>query len=1773
MGEQQVPETDEVVAIIGMSCRFAPDLDSPAKLWATLVEGRSAVSEMPDKRWEPYAAQSPEATAILRKTTRKGMFLDDIEGFDADFFKITPREAEYLDPQQRILLEMAWEALEDSGLPPLALRGSESSVFMSANSNDYGRRLLEDLPRSGAWAVNGTTFYGIANRISYFLDINGPSMAVDTACAGSLTSLHLACQSLRLGETSTAIVGGINIMASPALNVALDAAGATSPDGRSKAFDKAADGYGRGEGAGVMVLKRLVDARRDGDPVRALILGSGVFQDGRSDGMMAPSADAQEHMLRQVYGRAGIAPASVGYVEAHGTGTPVGDLAEVRALARVFGAGRPADSPCMLGSLKPNIGHVEAASGIAGAIKAVLAMEHGELPRSLHTEANPDLELDSGGLRLVKETTPWPAGEQPRRAGVSSYGVGGTIAHLILQEAPAPARSPEPEEVPVAGTLPADTRRLFPLSSMSEAGLRSLAAVTADRLREDPGVSLDAVAHTLAHRRSHLETRAALVAGSVQELVAGLDTLAAGERTPELITGRSNPAWGPGVVWVFSGHGAQWTGMGRELLRDEPVFAQAIDSLAEIFDEELGWTPREVIGNGGPWTVTVVQAMTFAMQIALARTWRAKGVTPSAVIGHSVGEIAAAVAAGALDVEEAARFACRRAAALQRVAGLGGMALVGESLADVERHLAGWDDIVAAISASPRSTVVSGDRAAVENLIEEWGSAGIQVRRVDTDVAFHSPQVDAVLEEVTAAARRLTAKEPQITLYSSALPDPRSRVARDGEYWGTNLREPVRFAQAVRAALDDGEHTFLEISSHPVVAHSITETAEDAGAEGVRVAVSLRRDVPETGQLLRNLAELHCNGVDIDWQDHEGTLLPLPTAQWQHRPYWIFPATTGESHGRGHDPDTHTLLGGRMTVAGAPAQQVWQTHLDMDSRPYAQSHKVVGVETVPASVVLNTFVTAATHGDSVPGLKDIVFRTPLAALPPRVVQVVLDQNQARLASCIQRDAGDATANQELEWLTHTTATVDRTAVAGTRPMEDVAAIRERCPEEWTWTRVDTMFRNMGVEGYTFPWVVTELRRNEVEQLATVIIDHEPKLHPSSWTAVIDGALTVSGVLVTKEDATTLRTSSHIEAMVFRGPPPGRVTVHTTRSATDPDTTIDVLVADENGQVVCEVTGLRYTIVQDRPGGIMAPSELVHELDWRSVELEDGVTPGQLVLLGDDSVTGALAGHLGRSGVRCLRVESAADLEKLSLDTPGALLVAPTPQGVGEPPESAAERNAWTLIDAAQSLSRRLAERADPTAESPLKLWCLTQGVRDAEHESALAHAPLWGVSRIIAGERPDLWGGVVDVQAESAAFDSDAADRLLRVLSSLPGSEDVISLTKEGASVARLTRIDRAAGPGSVQCRLDGTYLITGGVGALGLEVARHLVDRGARRLVLVSRRGLPPRARWAGIEDAGTRRQIDAVLALEALGVTVRVLALDISDADRAVAALDPSALGLPPIRGVVHAAGVVADALVDNVDFDGLRQAMAPKMRGAMVLHRMFPPGTLDFFALFSSCGQLARLTGQASYAAGNSFLDGLAAYRNAGGSTETTSLAWTSWRGAGMAETTAGTTTIEAESRGLGSISITEAFRAWSFSDRFHSPYYAIMRVLPERRLPVFSELTSVTETDHAGEPAGSVTDWLELPEEELRDRVAQDVNEQVAAELNLPAADIDPNRPLVDLGVDSVLTVGLRVRLNRRFGIDLPPTILWSNPTVAALADFLVDDLKSQAAVDVDVRPAG
>ncbi|MFI7672095.1 beta-ketoacyl synthase N-terminal-like domain-containing protein [Actinophytocola sp. NPDC049390] len=1715
----------EPLAVVGMACRFAGGADSPERFWELLVNSRDAISEIPEERWAAYAEASPENAAALRETTRFGGFLDDITGFDAEFFGVSPREAELMDPQQRIMLEVAWEALEHAGIAPTALAGTDAGVYIGVGSDDYGRRLLEDLPGIEAWTGIGASMCAVANRISYALDLRGPSFAVDTACSSSLVALHLASQALAAGETPVAVVGGVNIMAGPGLTMVLDAAGAISPDGRCKSFDALANGYGRGEGAGAVVLKRLSDAERDGDRVLAVLRGSAVHQDGHTNGIMAPSGPAQAHLLRQAYRSCGVHPGTVDYVEAHGTGTRAGDPIEASAMARVFGTGRPVDEPCLIGSVKSNIGHLEAGSGVAGVIKAVLALRHGEIPPSLNfTEPNPAIPWETSGLRVVAERTAWPVTDHPRRAGVSGYGYGGTIAHVVLEEAPEPP--PAPPVPAVAGP------RLFALSAATEAGLRAHAGRVADRLAERPEPLAD-LGHTLAERRAHLARRTAVVADNDAQLVARLRVVAAGEEPEDTAFGTPLAEPGPGPVFVFSGHGSQWLGMGRELLAERPKFAAVLAEIAPVFQAELGITPRGVLLGDELADVHVIQPMIFAMQVALAAMWRQHGVAPAAIIGHSVGEIAAAVAAGALDLHDGALLVCRRSALLKRVAGKGAMAMVDLPFDEVAGQLGDRDDVTAAISAAPGSTVVAGSPAAVDEVCATWTSAGRMVRRVASDVAFHSPQMDPLLPDLVAAAADLTPHEPKIKLYSTAAVDPRTAVVRDGAYWAENLRNPVRFAAAVAAAVEDGHRTFVEVSSHPVVAHSIGEVLADAGVEDACVVGTLRRNRPEVATLLTNVGQVHCQGVRVDLGGQQGgrELVDLPTTSWQHRPFWRETGTARPAGVRQHDVATHTLLGGETAVAGTTPLRLWRTYLDATCRPYPGDHPVQGTEIIPAAVLLNTFLTAATGPGGRPALADVALRVPVSVAAPRELQVSYQDGTVRLAS---RPVGDES------WLTHTTAATDPASPVVTGALSE-SACRSACPDELPGDFVADRLVGVGVAAMGFPWRLEELRRRDGEELfAVVAAGPEAEGTPDSWASVLDATLSMASVAFAGEPV--LRMPAAIGRVALRGDCPARVLV-SVRVADGPAgaDTVDVTVADLDGTVIAELGRLRYGLLEGDPGTAVSPRRLVHELVWRPFEVDDpGPGLHQVVIVGSVAAAEPISGALRADGVGVRTVPSPADLGVL--DGVDAVLVVPPVDTAA--PATAAGSAAWQLADTV----RRLAALG---TDAPV-LWAVTTGVRHSRTTAALGQSSVWGVGRIIGGEHPDLWGGVVDLDPADPAA---SAALLPALLWTRPG-EDVVALGPDGMARARLVPVEREPdGPGHT-CRLDGTYLVTGGLGALGLETARWLAGQGARRIMLASRRGLPPRADWDAVADPVLYRQIAEVRSLEALGVTVAVVAADITDRGSAARALDPTALGLPPIRGVVHAAGVLDNRMLADLDEASVRAVLAPKADGAMVLHELFPPGSLDFLALFSSCGYLFGLPGQASYGAANAFLDAFAAHRG-GECGDVVSFGWTSWRGLGMS-TSSELIDLELNARGTADITLAEAFRGWEFAVAHTGSHFAVFRPIAVEpglpTLPVLDEI--VTEPEETGaQDTGTGPEWTGLPPGELRDRLVVEVARHVATEIRMAPEELDLRRPLAEMGLDSVMTLVIRRRLEKTFRLALPATLLWNHPTVVAIAEFV------------------
>ncbi|MEU4384283.1 type I polyketide synthase [Promicromonospora sp. NPDC023805] len=1720
----------EPIAITGMGCRLPGGVSSPDDLWHMLINGLDGIRDVPEERWQGYAAAHPSQ---LRAVTKRAGFINNAAAFDAAFFGITPREAEQMDPQQRILLETAWEALENAGVPPLSLAGTDTGVFIGVGSDDYGRQMLEDLPRIEAWSGIGASMCATANRISYHLDLRGPSVAVDTACSSSLVAVHQACQALRSGEARVALAGGVNIMAGPSLTMVLDAAGATSPDGTSKSFDASANGYGRGEGAGVVVLKRLSDAQRDGDPILAVIRGSAVQQDGRTNGIMAPSGDAQAAVARQALRVAGVDPLTVGYVEAHGTGTRAGDPIEANALSSVYGVGRADGERCLIGSVKPNIGHLEAGAGIAGLIKAVLSLVHAEIPPTIrHQEPTPAVDWASSGLQVVAGRTEWPAGSGPRRAGVSSFGYGGTVGHVVLEQAPEQGQD---EGRPAAES---HRPRVLPVSGASTEAVREYAARLAGRLRAADRIDVADVAHTLTTRRDHAGVRAAVVAGTVEEAIAGFELLAAGEEAEH---GPATAVGGHDAVWVFSGHGSQWAGMGRDLLADEPEFARVIDRIGPVFQDEAGFSPRDVIVSGDLGGPERIQPMIFAIQVALAAVLRARGLRPAAVIGHSVGEIAAVVAAGVLDLESGARLVCRRSALLPEVAGRGAMAMVSLPFDEAERRLADNHDVHAAIFSSPSSTVIAGTPEAVEQVSETWAAAGIRVRAVASDVAFHSPQMDPLCLRLAASVRDLEPQEPVVPVYSTALVDPRSDAPRDGAYWAANLRNPVLLTSAVRAAVEDGHRSFIELAPHPVVTHSIEETVGEApdgeAAEtGFFVTGALRRKRPEVAELLKAVAAAHVRGVTVDWaaaaEEHTGPVA-LPTTAWQHRDYWRAP--TAAAVAQRHDPGSRTLLGTLVELADGSGTRVWQTQLDFETRPYPGEHPIGGTEVLPAAVLLTTFMSAFDGS----GLRDVELRSPVPVTGTREVQVIRIQDSVRLTS--RRLDGDQEAPTQ-----HTFARRGSAAVEGAEPI-GLAYTAARRGELSAPGSVAQRLKDIGVADIGFPWEFKEIRTADGEMYARVVAsgDTEGAEEPDHWASLFDAVLSVAPMAFAGTPA--LRMPSRVGELRLYGPAPfeAQLVVRHAADTSDP-TTVDVQIADAEGVVMAELVNLRFTEI-DPPSA--SSGTLVHRVAWESATLPAQRARTKVVLVGADGALGAaVQAAITRADGS---VTSVPDPDALAALGPAldhsSILVLPPSSAPGLPVGDLAAAAAWQVARAVQVVA--------DAAPAGARIWAVTS--RGDDH-AVVEQAPVWGMSAVLATEHPDVWCGVVDLDPSQVEASAAALPALLGGATT---DEPVVRLDGESAWYRRLRPAASASARPALTCSPDGTYLITGGLGVLGLEIASWLAGRGAARIVLAGRSALPPRSAWDGLADPADRRRIDAIRALEARGVTVRTVSLDITDRDQVAAALTAEALGMPPIRGVVHAAGVLDSRTLADLDEDSLRTVLRPKVAGALVLDEVFPPGELDFCAYFSSIGLLLGLTGQTSYAAANAFLDGLARQRHARGGTETVSLGWTSWRAMGMAASTA----VEEELAGLGAgdISKEEAFRSWDAVVRSGEPHAAVVRVLEVTPGGPAVLRGLVAEPAETADDGGGTL--LDLAGDDLVAAVTTLVIGETAQETGQAPEALDARSSFTDLGLDSVMTMAIRRRLQKKLGVRLPAAVMWDHPDVGSFSGHLAGRLEETALV--------
>ncbi|HEY5197247.1 MAG TPA: beta-ketoacyl synthase N-terminal-like domain-containing protein [Solirubrobacteraceae bacterium] len=1732
------------VAVVGLGCRLPGDVAGPEDFWRLLERGADAIGEVPPKRWlEPDTAADREVT---EQTTRLGGFLRDIAGFDAEFFGISPLEARRMDPQQRMLLEVGWEALEHAGISPESLRGSPTGVFVGVSASEYGQRSLSAISGVDAWSGTGGALSIAANRLSYALDLRGPSAAVDTACSSSLVAVHLAMQSLRTGESNLVIAGGANLLLGPEVTAAFHQMGVISAIGRCQPFAATADGIVRAEGAGVVVLKRLADARRDGDRVLAVLRGSAVNQDGRSNGITAPNVEAQQDLLRAAYLSAGIDPREVDYVEAHGTGTLLGDPIEARALGAVLGTGRPGGHPLLIGSVKSNLGHLEAAAGIVGLIKLILSLDRRRIPASLHvTDGNPHIDFEGLGLAVVDRTADWPLTDRPARAGVSAFGFGGTNAHVVV-EAPPPQPAAQPPQPAAQPPQPAaqptsrpdrererDPIRRFVLAGPDQTRVRDSAARLADWLEADgAGARLADVELTLARRMSG-SARAAVVAREHESLVDGLRLCAAGASAPHLVEARAG-GLDTGAVWVFSGQGSQWAGMALDLIRDEPVFADALLELDGLIRSEAGFSVCEELERREEITaIERLQPVLFAVQVALTRLLRANGLTPAAVVGHSLGELAAAVAVGALSARDGARVVALRSRLLATLAGTGAMALLELSPEQLAAMLGERDGVEIEIAAfnAPGQVAVAGAPAQVRELVGSVEARGLLAKLIKSTVAGHCRLVDPILGALTDGLAGLEPSAAQTPFYSTALDDPRATPSFDAAYWVTNIRRPVRFSQAIAAAAADGHRTFIEVSPHPVLLHALIDNARSCDVPDAVILATGRRSDDETMHVHAQLAALLINGSAVSAPARaDARPIDLPRTRWRHRRHWL------EPRARRAAPPAHGLLGARVELPDE-TRLTWQLSLDpgdpgdpgapgTPGAPAPGAGAVAVAGTIGLGRWLELIRSAATEAfGSPPGalqIRDLALHAPLALGDRRTLStsIVRDSRSSGRLTVHSRIAGG-------RWRAHLSAGLDLSAELEMSPESPAPAAKLDAPMHVLLAAASTAAEGGGT-------------RSVLDSALDVLVGSLRPAEDDAWVVRSVGLARWLGPI---DEVTSARTS--------------------VTAATAPDhSTAALQLTDADGRIRLTLDEISLSRV---PRATL-PTSLRSKLLSRAWSPVDAPAPasvsGRWLIVADqsDPLAGELAGALRARGAAATVVDrdgggdgdgDAEQTLRADRRIDGVVLLA-GPAPPDEAPEGAVIRGERLVLCAAR-LVQALSQR--PSTPTGARVWLVSSGaaaIADGDRADPGA-AGLRGLVRVLAAEHADLRPTWIDLDP------SDRLDGLLRELGTTDG-EDEVAWRRGQRHVARMVAPELAApapdGAGTV--RPDGAYLISGGLGRTGLLIAGWLAERGAARLVLNDDRAPGP-------EDA------EALADLRRLGSEVILVAGDISRPGVAERAVTASNMPGARLCGVAHAAGIADDRAVVRLDAESLRRVWSATAAGATRLSAASTGFELDWWVGFSSAPALIGWPGSAGAAAGAAFLDALVESRRAGGLVGST-IHWSARSpGGGDGD----------RPHPVGAITTVEATEALEALLAYPIPLAGVLKIDVGGLADTFAELARIplfaglVETAR-GPAEGSGGGWSRaagLDGDDAQRQIERRVKARIATVLGVDSTGLDEDAALTARGLDSLLAVRVRNALQHDFGVTLPPSLLLRGATITDVVAWLCDTLAlSGASSDAPARIA-
>jgi len=1788
---KQIPHTD--IAIVSTACRFPRAANTPEAYWQMLQEGESQISEIPGDRWDLDAFFDEDSQVPGKMYSRWGAFLDRIDSFDAEFFGISPREATWVDPQQRLLLEVSWEALERAGWTANSLT-RKTGVFVGWMHNDYQNEASDSFLNLNPYIATGAAGSFLSGRMAYYLGLEGPSLAVDTACSSSLVALHLACLSLSSGECDAAIVGGVNVIVSPMTNILTCKLQALSPQGHSLAFDARADGYVRGEGCGVVAIKRLADAERDGDPILAVINGSAVGHNGMSNGLTVPSSQAQERVIRDALRRAGRTGAEVDYLEAHGTGTSLGDPIELRAAAAALGEKRDPAHPLYVGSVKTNIGHLEAAAGMAGLIKVVASLQQGSIPPHLNFEQpNPHIPWSDIPVNVLTEPREWTADKSPL-ASVSAFGMSGTNAHVVVsgysrhQRTSANARlsgngvangnghsadttlahNGSPSTNGSGHPQPTVTPQLVVLSGRTEAALHEQVRRVADWFESLSTEQFTDAAYTLGAGRNHFDHRLAFVAETPADAATLLKSAGRSESTAEIFSGHAKS--GARICWQFTGQGSQYLHMAEELYRSNERFRAAIDECEQwsrdlrnesLLDIMFG---HEAELNDTRWT----QPAIFAVQKGLVALLAEAGLRPDFVLGHSVGQYAAACTADVMSWQDGFFLICERGRCISELERSGTMFAVFASPTVVDEALAQHPDVSLA-ARNGTHQVISGRTEPVETLAEEFSGRGIRCKRLQTSHAFHSALMDPALAPFEQQAARVKFRQAAIPLVCNVSGNV---LPADFEftpaYWANHIRQAVRYSDGIQALQAEGCDLLLELGPQAV----LTKMAKSLwSGNGSTLVSCLQKNAEDNSSLLSAIGQLYINGVTPDFRQlHSGQrqILLSPTYPFQRRRYWG-PPKPKAAYSAEHT--AHPLLGSSYSLAGVTNEQRFESIIEPDSPAWLPDHAVMEDVVFPGAALVE--MALATGGRS---LHNIHFEAPLQP-----------QGRTRLQSIAKTkddktfEVYSAAEGEQPQWRRHLRCELDQQPERSASAV-DLEMLSKDFSEQISTEEFYETLAGIGLHYGPAFRVIETLAVNETGVLAHLQVRGDLRGYTLPPT-LLDGALHCLAVGLLRDANADLFLPVDIGSLTVHQPIVDTAICHAEWTQPEGDERkADLVLYDETGKLAVEIRELtvrRLSQAALRKMGGEQPLRLLYDIQWQEYRLPETEIEAKTWLVVEQADTKnsplltGLSKHLDQLGHRTIRILLDASQPELSCKEStyrfDGRSVSAWKQFLERLREEGTEElhgvvwltnnaDALSAIELADLHCLSLISSLTAMQEQGIRgLECglqivtqngMTTGDADADAQSPVIpeQSQFWGFGRSLASEQPTFQIRLVDLaNLNDERYVPWLADYVLNNT-----SENQIAIRDQGYFVPRLRRTEsNSENKSAFPVSPEGACLITGGLGMLGRETARWLAEQGAGHIVLVSRR--PPN------ESAA-----NAIEELRSTGVQVTVATADSTERDEMVALLARFGSDLPPLKGVIHAAGMLDDGLIADQTSERYQKVLRPKLLGASLLHALTADCDLDFFVLYSSAASVLGSPGQTNYATANAFLDGLATARRQKG-LPGLSVNWGPW--------TVGMAAEEAVARRMALQGIVPLDTT---AHRILGP--AIERKLSQglvldvdwRRLaastggmtpPLLSEVTPAKKRATAA-TSEFVSKLRTLPASERRTSLRDSIQLEFQTILGTEQSP-ETDRPVIEFGLDSLMAVEFSSRLQALLGEEyaIAPTMLFDYPTIDAITDYVLEQI--------------